>query len=222
MLFCEGMTHLFEELLPYRQIIWDFNGTLIDDADLCVRAVNPLLVEHGLPEIDVHRYRESFRFPVADYYADIGFRVTPEEFSEMSHRFNEAYQADWDNARVFEGTSKLLGDLKEAGKTLAVLSAAWQPDLIKGLQRFDLHDFFEHVFGLENRLAACKIQRGRELLTKSGVSASESVLLGDTLHDLEVGEALGVSVILLTDGHMSEERLRAKHAKVFPRTAIFP
>lgn len=211
------MTELFEKLQPYKQIIWDFNGTLIDDAEICVRAVNPILLEYGLKEIDLKVYRDFFRFPVQEYYVDLGFRLTDQEFKDLSHRFNETYQSHWNDARVFQGAMDLLHQLKGEGKILSVLSAAWQSDLHAGLDRFGLKHFFDHIFGLQDRLAACKIQRGRELLDASGINAADTVLLGDTLHDLDVGKSLGMDVFLLTEGHMSEERLRAGHHHVYSR-----
>ena len=212
------MRNLFEELKPYRHVIWDFNGTLLDDAELCVQSVNPLLKEHGLTEINVTTYREYFRFPVAEYYVDLGFRLTTEEFSSLSERFHGHYYKILHEARLFTGVRELLHDLKEAGKTLSILSAAQQQDLHTALQQFSIQSFFDHIFGLHHRLADSKISRGKELLKHSGISNEHSVLVGDTLHDLEVGQALGVSVILLTDGHMDEKRLRAGGGSVFSRS----
>ena len=57
----------------YRTIIWDWNGTLLDDVDISIAATNMLLEERGLPLLDKKRYQEVFDFPVKDYYARIGF-----------------------------------------------------------------------------------------------------------------------------------------------------
>ncbi len=211
------MIRLYDELSQYRHIIWDMNGTLIDDADLCVRAVNPLLIEKGLKPIDLTIYRHCFRFPVADYYSDLGFNVTSEEFDALSHRFHDHYHAILSEAQLFEGTGDLLVKLKQDGKTLSILTAAWHGDMEQVVRHYGIAQHFNHMYGLQHRLADSKIQRGRELLDAAGIRPEESVLLGDTLHDLEVGEALGIKTILLTEGHMSEERLRASKALVISR-----
>jgi phosphoglycolate phosphatase len=211
------MLHLHSDLREFDHIIWDLNGTLIDDAELCVRAVNPLLREYGLSEIDLVRYQQAFRFPVSEYYVDLGFRLTPEEFEALSHRFHDHYHRLVPEARLFEGTQELLGRLKEDGKRLSILTAAWHQDLERLVRHFAIESYFDHFFGLHHRQADSKIQRGRELLAASGLAREKTILLGDTLHDLEVAEALGIQALLLTGGHMSEERLLRSSARVIRR-----
>ena len=51
-------------------ILWDWNGTLLDDVALCVDALNRLLARYGYPQrYDRDQYRAIFGFPVQDYYA---------------------------------------------------------------------------------------------------------------------------------------------------------
>lgn len=54
-------------------IIWDWNGTLFNDIDICIESINLLLFERGIDQIDKKRYLEVFDFPVRDYYERIGF-----------------------------------------------------------------------------------------------------------------------------------------------------
>jgi len=211
------MQKLSSELASYRHIVWDMNGTLIDDTELCVRAVNPLLREHGVPEIDVHRYRQSFRFPVRAYYDDIGFRLNAEEFTAMSHRFHDNYHSLLGESRLFPGTVELLQELRSRGQVLSILTAAWHEDMLRVLDQFGILSQFDHLFALRDREAASKVDRGLELMRETGFAPSKTILLGDTLHDLEVGQAMGVEVLLLTEGHMSESRLRESKARVFVR-----
>ena len=50
-------------------ILWDWNGTLLDDVDLCVDALNRLLAGFGYPQrYDHERYRAIFGFPIEEYY----------------------------------------------------------------------------------------------------------------------------------------------------------
>ena len=57
----------------YTHVLWDFNGTVYDDMEACLRSVNEMLSERGLPVLSAEAYREVFDFPVKDYYAKIGF-----------------------------------------------------------------------------------------------------------------------------------------------------
>lgn len=44
-------------------IIWDWNGTLLNDADLAVQTMNQLLERRGLQVLSVDDYKSVFTFP---------------------------------------------------------------------------------------------------------------------------------------------------------------
>ena len=62
--------------MRYKHIIWDWNGTLLDDTWLCVEGINQALIKRNLTPISEDRYREVFTFPVRDYYKKLGFDLT--------------------------------------------------------------------------------------------------------------------------------------------------
>ena len=57
----------------FEHIIWDWNGTLLDDVDYCRSIINTILIKNNLPQLSFDRYREVFTFPVQDYYKEAGF-----------------------------------------------------------------------------------------------------------------------------------------------------
>ena len=58
----------------HTHLIWDFNGTILQDMDLGIRCTNTMLTERGLPVIpSVEAYREIFGFPIDEYYRRLGF-----------------------------------------------------------------------------------------------------------------------------------------------------
>lgn len=83
-------------------------------------------------------------------------------------------------------------------------------------------ELFAHVFGIENKFAGSKLERGQELLRISGIDASETVIVGDTLHDLEVAKDLGVDAVLIAQGHQSAGRLRKHHSLVIEMSTTTP
>ena len=73
-------------------ILWDWNGTLLDDVELCVDALNRLLARFGYPQrYDREQYRAIFGFPVQDYYARAGFDFARHSFDELARSFMEDY-----------------------------------------------------------------------------------------------------------------------------------
>lgn len=194
-----------------KNVIWDWNGTLLNDVEYVLDVINPLLDRHGLKRQSVDTYKEVFGFPVRDYYIKMGFDLEKNCFSKLSDDFHEAYYANFGRCEIFSSARRCLDEFSKMGKSQAVLSASDQKALDQVLQHYQLTSYFHHVYGISDRLAASKVQRGKELIEKSGFYADQTILIGDTDHDLEVGQEMGVQVILVSHGHQSINRLKAIH-----------
>lgn len=199
---------------PYDHIIWDWNGTLLNDVELCFSVLTELLAEHQLPVPAMDEYRAAFRFPVQDYYADFGFDFEKVSFDALSQRFMQLYGGRVRSAKLFHGALDWLAAVKSSHKEQSILSAASQVHLNEILVFFDIMHHFDRVYGIANDHAVSKLQRGRELLLEARSTPAKTLLIGDTDHDLEVGKALGVDVLLIADGHQHGERLKSLHDNV--------
>ena len=74
--------------MKYSHIIWDFNGTIIDDVDIGINALNTLLRKYGYKEInDKDHYRSIFGFPIKDYYARAGFDFNVIDYETLAPLF---------------------------------------------------------------------------------------------------------------------------------------
>ena len=205
-----------DKLSAYEHIIWDWNGTVIDDAHITSEVVAEIMEKHNLPRLSLQEYRDLFGFPVRDYYLKLGFDFSKVSFEELSDIFIELYGKKSCKAEVFIGMVETLDALGQDGKKLSILSAASQEHLEKMVKHHDLHIHFTHIFGLNNHYAASKLDRGRELIEVAGVLPRQTILVGDTDHDLEVGEKLGIDVLLVGDGHQCKNRLSKIHHNVLP------
>lgn len=190
-----------------KHVIWDWNGTLLDDVDLAVEAIGEVLEANNLPRIDRDQYRDQFCFPITEYYRRLGFEVGGEHFETVTQGFVTGYRKRLSMCRLHEGATEVLQAIRTWPAKQSILSAAHEKDLHELLKHFGIAEFFDHVYGLSDHYAASKVERGKELMKVSGVPVKDTVLIGDTDHDWEVGQALGIDVILLGDGHQHEGRL---------------
>ena len=78
--------------MKYKHIIWDWNGTLVDDAWLCVEIMNTILNKRGYKLIDINEYRKYFTFPVKEYYIKLGFNFEIEPFEISGMEFIKIFQ----------------------------------------------------------------------------------------------------------------------------------
>ncbi len=195
-------------------VLWDWNGTLLNDVKVSLLSVNQELAARNLPRITEEFYRSHFDFPVKDFYEKLGINFSKDNFDEMSFRFLETYFQNLRLASLHKGVVETLTFLKGKGIRQYVLSAMEQKRLEKMLADYGIDRFFDKIQGLEDIYADGKMVAGKKLVADEMIDVSSSWMVGDTLHDLEVAEALGLHCILFSGGHQTPERLQEKHNPV--------
>lgn len=188
-------------------VLWDWNGTLFDDAWLCVAAMNEMLGARGLPLADARRYEETFDFPVRVYYERIGLDLSVEPFERLAAEFMEKYAS-----RIFEcpmraGADAALWALRDAGCGQSILSACEQGLLDRMVAAFPVRACFDRIAGLDDHYAVSKVDVGKQVIADLGDTPERILVVGDTVHDCEVAEALGARCVLIPSGHQSRSRL---------------
>ncbi len=200
----------------YRHVIWDWNGTLLDDLDLCVEVMNGILARRGLPAVDRGRYHAAFDFPVRDYYGRLGLPVDDENFHALSVEFIGAYEARRLEPLLQPGAAEMLAAIARRGRTQSILSAYHHESLRVVVRHHGVSGHFTELHGLDNIYAQSKVALGRAFLATLRVPPRAVLLIGDTLHDLAVAQELGTACALVAHGHHPAERLRQATEHVFP------
>lgn len=192
----------------YRTIIWDWNGTLLDDVDISLNGINPLLKERNLPEVEMSHYKEIFCFPVQRYYELLGFDFSKEPFDIPAKEYMDNYRKLRMDAKLSKGCEKILKRFQDDGLQQFVLSAMEGKLLEQMLKEYQIYQYFDGVYGLCNDYAVEKGTIGEKMIEEKHLLPEECVMVGDTLHDAEVAQLCGFDCILFSGGHFSEERLR--------------
>lgn len=202
---------MFEDI---QGIIWDWNGTLLNDAGLAVDTMNRMLDKRGLPELSMDRYKSVFTFPVKDYYEKIGFDFREEPFEIPAIEFIEVYNSLVHGCELHSDSFRVLNLFKSSGVKQYILSAMEQDVLNACLKHYQIEQFFECASGLDNFYAASKVENGHRLIKQMNLNSAELVLIGDTVHDFEVASELSCRCILIANGHQSKDVLQATGAVV--------
>ncbi len=198
-------------------LVWDFNGTLIDDVQACLDALNALLRPRGIAPLSREDYRRTFRFPVAEFYRGLGMAPTdPFDWEALAESFHMRYLFSKTIAPQ-PGAAEAIAAFRAAGIRQGVLSALEQGLLEIQLRQFGFAEAMDFVCGSRNYDGASKEAAARALALRDPV-----VLVGDTLHDAEVAHSLGWDCILCAAGHQTEERLRTAGVPVIPTLHTLP
>lgn len=191
---------------PIRQVLWDWNGTLLDDLTYAIGVRNRTFPAFGLPRIgSVAEYHRQFTFPVRRYYERAG--VTDETFVAVAHAWMAEYVRGFAAVPLHGDAVETLARFAAAGVRQAVLSATRRDMLESQIARFPIRAYFTDVLGLSDIYARSKEAVGLDYLARCGVPAASTLMIGDTLHDAEVARAMGTGCVLVARGHQSRETL---------------
>ena len=193
--------------MKYTTVIWDFNGTIMDDVALCMDSLNTMLKARGIRTIDtVEDYRRIFRFPIKDYYRLAGFDFAKEPFEDLAVEWVNLYTAGENTLTLSDGFIDAWRFIRSSGAKQIILSASETAMLHRHLGILGIQDGFDAVLGTGDIYAEGKVEMARRCL---GTSLCNAVLIGDTPHDAETARAIGVDCILYAGGHASEGALAA-------------
>ena len=190
-------------------ILWDWNGTLLDDTQAALDTLNIMLERRGRPKIAMDFYRDHFAFPVRPFYEAIGVHLENEDWDALAQEYHDVYAAQ--PKRLNPEALEALEYTKRAGHGQSIVSALRQDLLEEITERLGVARYMDHVCGVDNLDGLSKVARAHELLAtlKSENGRRSFVLIGDSLHDSEVADALGVSCVLCAQGSHAGWRLRS-------------
>lgn len=191
--------------MQYEHIVWDFNGTLIDDVSLGVGATNILLRRRGLPEIDLDTYYREFGFPVKDYYTRIGFDFSKESYEDIADEWIVEYRRLENTVSLRAGVLNLLASFYSAGIPQTVLSASEQTMLDEQLTALGIRFFFERTVGRSDVHATDKTALACAFAAER--KPGRTLMIGDTDHDAACAAAAGFDCALIAGGHHPRTRL---------------
>jgi len=208
----DGKIRTLEDALEFIRrktyIIWDWNGTLLDDTRAAFDTLNIMLAKRGSKSIEMDFYLDNFAFPVRPFYEAIGVVLENEDWDMLAQEYHDIYfkQPKAPNALAKAALEKASGLC--AGQ--AILSALRQDLLVREVAHCGLGGYLDALAGVDNLDGASKLARGKALieqLREEHPLVERFVMIGDALHDKEVADALGVECVLCPVGSHAGWRL---------------
>ena len=208
---------------PLDLIFWDWNGTLLDDLDVCVDCLNTLLRDFGYPQqYDLDAYREIFCFPISEYYIRAGFDFQKHPFSVLAEHYMDLYMPRAARCGLVPGAKEALDAFSALEIPQVVLSASSVSNLTLQVNQQGVAPYFRELLGLSDIYAASKVDVGVQYMRRSGIDPSRALMLGDSVHDAEVASAMGVRCILIAAGHQPRHILEETGFPVVDRADQIP
>ncbi len=198
--------------LPFSLVIWDWNGTLVNDAGASYESVNDMLARRELPPITFQQYSSYIETPITGFYRHIFEDFDSMDFGVISREFHEGSARHMAGRGLMPGAGAVLERLREAGVKQVIVSSCEQGMLTEQVTRYGVAEYFDAILGAGDFHAGSKIDRARDYMARCGISPDRTVNIGDMLHDSELSQALGIRCVLVARGHQTPEDLKAADA----------
>ena len=149
-------------------IIWDYNGTVVDDADTSVAAVNEMLKVRGLPLTDRETYAKNIKMPLNLYYETVG--ITNADISTLSLEFREMCIKNEHLSKIFDDFFVVINEAKKLGIKNILMSSLYEKFLIEEVEKFGIKEYFDDIIGMKDTGVGSKIKNAEQYLEKNSIS----------------------------------------------------
>jgi len=186
-----------------KNIIFDWSGVIKDALENHLWVVNRMFEKLGGEKLSLSEITESWEQPFMKFYNKYFPELTLEEQKVL---YKEAITSkDGPKPRVYPGIVDLIKKLKEKRIPMVVLSSDMPDTFYPEMKDFGLENIFDDVFINTHD----KGEVIGELLKRNNFKPEETVLIGDTNHELEIAKAVGTKVIAVTWGFCTEDKLKS-------------
>jgi phosphoglycolate phosphatase-like HAD superfamily hydrolase len=197
--------------LRARHVVWDWNGTLLDDNHAVLVGVNSVCAQYGRAAVTLEEWRAVFSRPIlACYEKVLGRPLTEADWDVIDQHYHSAYRLELDTCGLAAGVPDLLHEWRDAGRTQSLLSMWFHDELVPLVGKLSLTDLFARVDGLRGyNMGGSKAAHLIEHLEAQELDPADVVLIGDVVDDAEAAAQAGAQCVLVTTGMMPRARLAA-------------
>ncbi len=200
-------------------VVWDWNGTLLDDFELTARIARRTLEALGLPGVTGDAIRAHFRRPYGGFYARLfGRPVTEQELRYIRERYEVEYASAVFALGLQPDAEAAMDLLAADGAGQSLLSMAHDEQLQALIDHHGIRGRFVRIEGSPTTDSdGSKAERLRHHLAAIGAEPARTVVIGDTVDDHEAAAACGAHSVLVTTGSTSRAALERTGAPVEDR-----
>lgn len=198
-----------------RHVVWDWNGTILDDNDAVVAAVNTVCAAFGRPPVDLAQWRAIFRRPLTACYSDLlGQALSADDWARIDRGYHDAYRELLATTRLAPGVPDELQRWRTGGGSQSLLSMWFHDELVDLVAEHGLTPLFERIDGLRvdvggNGKTDHLIEHLSMITPALGLAREDVVLIGDVLDDAVAARNAGIGCVLVTTGVTARSGLAA-------------
>lgn len=193
----------------YSLIVFDWDGTLIDSASAIATCIQEAAREMGLPVPDRERASHVIGLGLHDSLRHAVPTLEPHGYPQFIDSYRRHFLNCEDSMQLFPGMRELLAQLRDRGHLLAIATGKSRRGLQRALELAVLEDHFHATRCADETQPKPHPAMLLELLQELAIEPHDTLMIGDTSHDLEMARAAGVEAVAVCYGAHPERSLRA-------------
>lgn len=194
----------------YRLAVFDWDGTLLDSAGAIVACMQAAAIDLGLPPPDEETARHVIGLGLHDALSQAMPGVPSSEYPRVAERYRHHYLARDHALSLFSGAHDLVEELVDAGWLLGVATGKSRLGLNRALEASGLRDFFHATRCADECNSKPAPDMLREIMAELGALPEQTLMIGDTTHDLQMAKNAGVGALAVGYGAHTREALQAE------------
>ncbi|TVO53301.1 HAD-IA family hydrolase [Denitromonas halophila] len=184
----------------YELIVFDWDGTLLDSAGAIVRAIQAASGDLGLPVPEDARARHVIGLGLDDALHYAVPELTKNRYPEMVARYRHHYLSRDQELVLFDGVASTIAYLAEQGWLLAVATGKSRVGLDRALVHSGLGAYFHATRCADECFSKPHPAMLQELMSELSVAPEQTLMIGDTTHDLQMAQNAGVDGLAVSFG----------------------
>jgi phosphoglycolate phosphatase len=190
-------------------LVFDWDGTLIDSAPTIVECLQEACRDLGFTVPDPERAAHIIGLGLhqALEYAIPGLPAS--EYPRVAQRYRHHFIARDPEIALFSGTEAMLAALHQAGHVLAIATGKSAKGLERALRQTGLGQFFAGTRCADQCASKPEPDMLLELMDELGTRRDDTLMIGDTIHDLQMAGNAHVAALAVSHGAHRKETLLA-------------
>lgn len=185
----------------YQVIIWDWNGTLLNDIWLVMETVNDLLQKSGKQHLSVAEFKANFEYPITKFLSNLGFPNDPETLNMLYHKFIEKYEMNVSDSSLMPHGMEVVKNFYSAGVKQILMSMRRKKQVLREAKGFGVFPFMHQVIANKSDLEYDKFEMLNRFLKYNPLETENVLCVGDTIYDWQVANHFGIDCVLLSGGY---------------------
>lgn len=203
-----------EKISFMKTIILDFDGTIADTKYSIIQTVQATLKELGLPEANEDDIKNVIGLPLKDTFTKAAHIQDIDIIEKAITVYREKYNSiSLETVCLFPNVEYVLKELYQQGKTITVASSKGKSALLLLLEKLNISQYISLIFGeqdVKNKKPSPDM--ALLILDKTQSVAQDTLVVGDTIYDIAMGQGANCITCGVTYGNNTKEQLESQKA----------